>query len=191
MSSEKRTTCLLAASALLSALPASLYASGNPDAHQHGHAVFQLAVSGDQVDLIFTSPAYNLLGFEHQARTEEQKARVKEIQAWLEDTPLADTAESGCRLNETDVHSEMGGEDGEHHGDHEHDHAEERGSHSDIEITQTLTCSGLEGSVEFTTFLTDRFPELEELSVEWVWGGRQGSTRLRQGDSYFRLDAGQ
>lgn len=187
MTPEKQPAHLLAVATLLSALPATLYASDNPAAHQHGHAELQLAVSGNQIDLIFTSPAYNLLGFEHEARTDEQKTRAKDIQAWLEDTPLVNTAGSGCQLNETDVRSGAGGDDDNHHEDHEHDHANEGGSHFDIDVTQTLTCSGLEDSVELTTPLTNRFPALEELNVEWVWARGQGSDRLAQGDSHFRL----
>ncbi|AOY89850.1 metal ABC transporter substrate-binding protein [Marinobacter salinus] len=189
MTSEKLPAYIFAAAAL-TALPAMVYASDNPGAHQHGHAGLQVAVSGNQIDLIFTSPAYNLLGFEHKARTEAQKIRVKDTIAWLGDTPLVNTPESGCSLNEADVHSDAGPDDdnGDHH-DHGHDHGEQPGSHSDIDVTQTLTCSGLEDSDELATPLTTRFPELEELSVEWVWSEGQGSVRLAQGESNFTLTA--
>lgn len=178
---------ILAATITLAALPATVGASDNADSHQHGHAQLQAAISGNQIDLIFTSPAYNLLGFEHEARTGKQKAHAKETSAWLRATPLVNTPESGCTVQNADVHSGSGAEDNDHH-DHGHDHDEEPAGHSDIEVTQTLACSGLADSTALTTPLTSRFPELETLSVEWVWSKGQGSGRLVQGDSSFRLD---
>jgi hypothetical protein len=180
MTTPKATQSILAAAAIVAA--GAVFASDNPGAHQHGHAELQLAIEGNRIDLMFTSPAYNLLGFEHRARTDEQKARVTETADWLRQTPLLDTAEASCTVVNATVHHQADGDD------HGHDHKDEP-SHSDFEITQTLRCSGLNASETLTTPLTARFPEIEHLNVEWVWSGGQGSGRLEHGDTSFRLSA--
>ena len=184
MKSPMLTSIVLATSAALLTFPVT--ASDNPGAHQHGHAELQLAVDGNQIDLIFTSPAYNLLGFEHRARTDEQKALVTQTTAWLGETPLVDTPEASCTVMNAVVHHQAGGDD--HGHGHSHDHKDES-SHSDFEVSQTLSCSRLDASEALSTPLTERFPEIEHLSVEWVWSGDQGSARLEHGETSFKPGA--
>lgn len=181
----------------------SANASDNPGAHQHGHAELQVALDGNQIDLIFTSPAYNLLGFEHRARTDDQKALVKETEEWLEHTPLINTPDASCKVASAEVYHEAGDGSGDHHDhghgsnghDHhehnehehnEHEHSEGYG-HSDFEVTQVLNCTGLASAEALLIPLTERFPEIEDLGVQWVWSGGQGSTRLEQPERSFSL----
>ena len=96
MNLSRLSSTLLAASFMLA--PTASFASENPGAHQHGHAELQLAIEGERVDLIFTSPAYNLLGFEHRARTGEQAALVTTTTHWLTTTPLVSTTSGGCSV---------------------------------------------------------------------------------------------
>ncbi|MBC7185332.1 MAG: DUF2796 domain-containing protein [Marinobacter sp.] len=179
MASPKMTTAILTVTILTAG---SALASDNPGAHRHGQAELQLAIAENQIELFFTSPAYNLLGFEHRATTEEEKALVTETTGWLSKTALVDTAEDSCTVVNSTVNHQADG------NDHSHDHKDES-SHSDFEITQMLSCSGLDASEAFSTPLTARFPEIEHLNVEWVWSGGQGSVRLEHGDTSFRLSA--
>ena len=212
MKRSKLNALFLATSSALMAFSAN--ASDNPGAHQHGHAELQVALDGNQIDLIFTSPAYNLLGFEHRARTDDQKALVKETEEWLERTPLINTPDASCTVASVEVYHEAGGGSDDHHDhdshghdhhdnhgqddhkaehghdehEHEHEHEHSEGyTHSDFEVTQVLNCSGLASAETLITPLTERFPEIENLAVEWVWSGGQGSTRLKQPESSFSL----
>jgi hypothetical protein len=196
MKRSKLNAVFLATSSALMALSAN--ASDNPGAHQHGHAELQVALDGNLIDLIFTSPAYNLLGFEHRARTDDQKALVKETEEWLERTPLINTPDASCKVASAEVYHEAGDGSGDHHDhghdsnghDHhehnEHEHSEGYG-HSDFEVTQVLNCTGLASAEALLIPLTERFPEIEDLGVQWVWSGGQGSTRLEQPESSFSL----
>lgn len=56
-------------------------AADNPGAHEHGHARLQMAVEENRIDLMLNSPAYNLAGFEHGARTEAEKAGWRTLPA--------------------------------------------------------------------------------------------------------------
>ncbi len=203
MKRSKLNAVFLATSSALMALSAN--ASDNPGAHQHGHAELQVALDGNQIDLIFTSPAYNLLGFEHRARTDDQKALVKETEEWLEHTPLINTPDASCEVASADVYHEAGYGSDDHHdhghghgsnghdhhahdhqGHNEHEHSEGYG-HSDFEVTQVLNCTGLASAEALLTPLTERFPEIEDLGVQWVWSGGQGSARLEHQERSFSL----
>ncbi len=190
MNPARLTGCLLALTGAVAA--STCVASGdNPGAHEHGNAELQLAVEGNRIDLLFTSPAYNLLGFEHRARTGEQKAAVQETTRWLGATPLVDTTGPSCKVMEADVQHQSGA-DGHDHHDHGSGHSgseHPESTHTDFEVAQTLTCAGLGDGTTLSTPLIGRFPEIEHLSVEWVWSGGQGSGRLEQGVDRFSLNA--
>ena len=174
--------CVLAACAL----PAVALAADNPGAHNHGQARLQMAVDGNQIDLMFTSPAFNLAGFERQARTETEKKRLAEIHHWLETTPLITTAAGNCSVVDATVQlgDEPASHDGHndqhdnHHTDGHSDHHYDEATHRDYEVVQQLSCAPISDSVTFDTPLPGRFPELEELTIEWVSPSGQGSTLI-------------
>ncbi len=182
-----KTALNLGIAVLLSAGPA--VAGDNPGAHRHGYGQLQMAVQGGKVDLFFTSPAYNLVGFERQAQTPEEKARVVEIADWLGGNPLIDTAPGSCVVMAGAVHhtGPAGQPDEDHHHDDEHHHDSEDEGHREYEVSQQLECEALIAGQAFSSPLKVRFPNLEVLTVEWVGEAGQGSIRLGEGESTFQL----
>lgn len=162
----------------LALISAPAMAADNPGSHQHGHAELQLAFNGNQVDLLLISPAGNILGFEHRPRTEEEHQIADKAIEWLGETPLINTAESTCTVNGATVQNEVANE-------HHHDPSDEA-QHADIEVSQALTCSGLDKSAALTTPLTMQFPRMEHLDVAWAGPDGQGATRLNHGEHSFR-----
>lgn len=180
--SARSTTLLLSLS--LAAWP--VLASDNPGAHQHGHADLQMAIDNERVDLLLLSPAYNLIGFEHKPRTDEQQQRVNDTEQWANETAMINTVAGNCTLVSSAMHvgwSEAKGDGHKHDHDHDHD-----SGHADIEITQTLNCPNLSESAQFETGLMARFPELQHLNMQWVGPLGQGATRLSPGNIQFRLN---
>ncbi|MGO2136491.1 ZrgA family zinc uptake protein [Marinobacter sp.] len=165
---------------ILALISSPAMAADNPGSHQHGHAELQLAFNGNQVDLLLISPAGNILGFEHRPRTEEEQQIADKAIGWLGETPLINTAELTCTVNGGTVQNEVANE-------HHHDHSDEA-QHADIEVTQTLTCPGLDKSAALTTPLTTQFPRMEHLDVAWAGPDGQGATRLNHGEHSFRLE---
>lgn len=90
--SARFATLLLSLS--LAAWP--VLASDNPGAHQHGHADLQMAIDNERVDLLLLSPAYNLIGFEHKPRTDEQQQRVNDTEQWASETAMINTVAGNC-----------------------------------------------------------------------------------------------
>lgn len=173
-------------------LSAPLYAADNPSAHQHGHAELQLAISGDRADLFFTSPAHNLLGFEHEARTDEQKQHVHSVREWLATTPLISTGDIDCQITDANVDIEAMEHRGRHdENDHNHEHDDhdqtEQQRHSDIEVTQVLNCPGIDSTKALITALPEQFTAISQLEISWVSSAGQGSARLKDGETTFSL----
>ncbi len=188
-----RTLSLVLASSL-AATPS--LASDNPSAHQHGHADLQIAVDNERIDLLLLSPAYNLVGFEHKPKTDEQRQRVQAVESWSAETPLINTLAGACTINSTALNTSWGdNDDHEHHHGHNHDHghhhAEETASgsaHTDLEITQSLSCPGLSANTQLETTLMTQFPEMEYLNVQWVGPQGQGAVRLTPAQARFQLN---
>lgn len=186
-SRASRTQPILALGYLLAActLPAATYAADNPGAHEHGHARLQIAIEKNSIDLMFTSPAYNLAGFEHQARTDEERNRLAEIKQWLNTTPLVNMDDANCRITAAAV--ELGGGDTEDDHDHDHHDDDEKTSHREYDVSQQLQCEGMGANREFTSALMEKFENLEELAVEWVSQSGQGSARLTPSNRAFTM----
>lgn len=173
----------------LATLPATtLGHSDSLGAHVHGVANLQVAIEGSEIDLLFRSPADNLLGFEHAPRTDEQVAKVSQVESWLEQTPLVNTPAGDCRVTEAVVEHNLTQKkhDHDHHNDGDgHSHGKER-SHSDIEVSQRLVCdSAVTDSL--TSPLKGEYAAIEELIVDWVTDRQQGQVRLRSDNQRIPL----
>lgn len=168
----------------LSLLAGTVTASENPGAHQHGHAGLSFAVGGNKVEVMFVSPAYNVVGFEHEARTEAQARALKEANDWFTGTPFINTPDSTCTLISSEVHHS--GQEQEQHleGNEHEDHG---GGHSAYEVIQRLECPGVQDATTLSTPLTTRLERLEHLDVQWAGAMAQGATRLEHGEQAIEL----
>ncbi|PCM44516.1 ZrgA family zinc uptake protein [Marinobacter sp. ANT_B65] len=189
MHPKKLLTLPIVSTLLTAIVSANTMAADNPASHQHGHAEMQLAFTGSQVEILFLSPAANILGFEHEPRTPEQHQVIESTTMWLSETPLINTPESTCIVKATEVQHEIaGGHDQHEHDDHdEHDESDHNhgAQHADITVIQTLNCPGLDEPASLTTPLITRFPGIEDLDIAWAGPDGQGATRLGHGESSF------
>lgn len=162
--------------------------SGSLGAHTHGEARLQVAVESQRIDLLFRSPAANLLGFEHEPRNEAQKAQRDELVAWLEATPLVTNKAGDCVVEDAVVHHQQDSRHKGHsgHSDDGH-HQGHKDTHSEFDVSQRLRCEGdaLQG---LTTPLQSRYPAIERLIVDWVTDDQQGQLRLRGDSAAIPLD---
>ena len=94
------------------------------DAHEHGVSTLQIAQEGGRVQIDLLSPGMDIVGFEHEASsTEDKEAVAAAIRQFLtpeEIVTLPDGA--GCRLTEVLAHL--------HTGDHEDEHMHEGDDHA-------------------------------------------------------------
>ncbi len=100
--------------------------------HEHGSASLNIAVENNSVFIELDSPWNNLVGFEHDPSTSEQKAMVDDALGQLnQPDQLFSFIGSECTATETAIESSLGSDhDDEHHDDHDgEDHHDEDKDH--------------------------------------------------------------
>jgi len=144
------------------------------DKHVHGIASLDIAIEGNELSLELDSPAFNLVGFEYEAKTDEEKAAVNKMRTLL-DTPLVlfgIPQESKCVLTTHEVEIPVAGHDHPHDDDDDdHDH-----EHSDVEAAYKFQCTDLAKikNINLNNFFAN-FPATEKINVQLVSPNGQAS----------------
>ena len=108
---------------------------GSLDAHEHGAAQLNVVLDGKVLELQLESPAMNLVGFEHAAKTDADKTKVAAARSQLEQPQaLFGLAAGDCSVSTQELESPLCTEDG--HDDH-HEHAKDS-EHRDVHSHYSL-----------------------------------------------------
>ncbi|ROL67109.1 zinc-binding protein [Pseudomonas chlororaphis] len=160
---------------------------GSLGAHEHGVARLNAALDGKNLELELESPAMNLVGFEHAASTDADKAKVAAARVQLEQ-PLALFSlpkGAGCVVAKQELESPLFGDkpdadDHDHDDDDDHDEDadghEHHHEHSEIHAHYQFTCAtpaalkNLDLGQVFKTF-----PATQKIQVQLIGpSGQQG-----------------
>ncbi len=147
-------------------------------AHEHGHGTLNIVISGKTVGLELEVPGADIVGFEHEAKTDDKKAALQEAKTRLQNilAYVTPPASAGCSIASAKVEVEHIGEN-DHDDDHKghdikthkagDDHDDHKG-HADFHATYELTCTTPAAltSLEFPYFAA--FKGAEELDVTIV-----------------------
>lgn len=185
------TACVLAASFCTGANAEETRAA---DAHQHGHGTLNAALDGGILVIELETPGADILGFEHTAESDADKAVITAVRATLEApaTLFGITGSAGCSLRDADI--EIGADAGGHHGEHddhhddhdrdkhahdehdedhhdehvrdEHGHEGEEETHSEVRAAYTFDCTAPQklAALDLSGFFA-AFPNAEELDA--------------------------
>ncbi len=171
------------------------------DAHVHGVAHLNAAVEGTTLHLEFTSPAANIVGFEHEPRTPEQKDGVRNAMEKLEDGSklFIPSPEAQCRLSKSSVKTDIENDadhdtDAEHKHEHEKDahhgkdadhdkehHAEnedEHARHSEFHSEYRFVCKNPGKLSQMDVMLIKSFPGIEHIEVQLLTETKQSAQEL-------------
>lgn len=143
-------------------------------AHEHGVASLNAALDGNLLELQLESPAMNLVGFEHAAKSDADKAKVAAAKRELEQPVTLFALTSGdCKATEVELESPLFG-DADH--DHDHDHDDHEGEHSDIHAHYRFECAKANELKQLDLAeLFKRFPATEKIQVQLIGpNGQQG-----------------
>lgn len=150
---------------------------GSLDAHEHGAAQLNVALDGKVLELQLESPAMNLVGFEHAAKSDADKAKVAAARSQLEQPqPLFGLNAGDCKISKQELESPLFADHADTHK-HEHDHEKSHDSeHSDIHAHYTLDCQKPEELKQLNLGeLFKRFPATEKIQVQLIGpNGQQG-----------------
>jgi hypothetical protein len=167
------------------------------EAHVHGVAHMNVAVEGDTVYIEFSSPAANIVGFEHHPETAEQKkaieTAIETLKAGDKLFKLSPKAQGKLTKSvvDTDIantshpesHAEHGNEHGKHH-EHDkkhgekHHHANDHERHSDFKAEYRFVCKRPEKLAHIEVMLFDIFPGIEHIEVQILTETTQTAVEL-------------
>ncbi len=121
-------------SVLLVAISSAASTAAAQSAHVHGEGRVNIAIDGNNIFIALESPGADIVGFEHEARTSDEKAAVTQALAKLGDPMLLMrfAADANCEVRRAS--SEIGGEhESEKHADHNEHEGEEHSEHDEHE----------------------------------------------------------
>ena len=156
---------------------------GSLGAHEHGVGRLNAALDGKTLELELESPAMNLVGFEHVATSDADKAKVAAVRAQLE-KPLAlfnlPTA-AGCVVENQELESPLFGDKPDADDDHDEGAKDEDGhehhhDHSEIHAHYQFTCATPAAlkSLDLANIFT-RFSATQKIQVQLIGpSGQQG-----------------
>ena len=170
------------------------------EAHMHGVAQLNVAFEGNNLYIELSSPAANIVGFEHHPRTEEQKAVVKtaieSLEAGEKLFALPDsTGAELVKVNvQSDIESESDHEPGQPHAhDHaesgkeaeaekhqhgEHDEADDHERHSEFKAEYHFVCKTPQKLKLIEVNLFRVFPGIEHIEVQLLTDTKQSALEL-------------
>lgn len=165
------------ASVLLAGVAGSVQAETKRQlgAHEHGHGKLNVAIEGHSLIMEFEVPGADIVGFEHAATSEEDKAAIRGAKKTLATSKSLFSLTEAAGCTQTKAKVTLAGED-EHHKEAHASHKstshgpgeEEHGEHSEFHVGYAFKCSdiGALGSIGFPYF--EQFPNSEELDVTLI-----------------------
>ena len=124
------------------------------EAHVHGEAELNIVIDGEQVLVEFISPLENLLGFEHEPETAEQKQAVLDLQQHLADyRALFFITDAQCEQIE------------QHNED---PFAAGRTTHAEWHGEYHLSCNEFDNATSLKPQLFSTYPGLEKLIIQLI-----------------------
>ncbi|MBA6059716.1 MULTISPECIES: DUF2796 domain-containing protein [Pseudomonas] len=145
------------------------HAHGTLGAHEHGVAKLNVVLDGNTLELELDSPAMNLVGFEHAASSDADKAKVAAVRQQLEQPlklfGLASAA--GCKEDQQALESPLFGDAAK--ADDDGDEHEKGHMHSDINAHYQLTCATPEKLTQLDLApLYKAFPATQKINVQLI-----------------------
>ncbi|WXL26522.1 DUF2796 domain-containing protein [Ectopseudomonas mendocina] len=146
---------------------------GSLDAHVHGVAELNVALDGSTLELQLKTPAMNFVGFEHEAESEADKAKVASAKNELsKPVALFGISQGQCTLASQELESPLFEEAHAHEHEHEHEHSDHEGhshAHNDIQAHYQLNCQQPDNLKQLDlTELFKRFPATEKINVQLI-----------------------
>ncbi len=144
-------------------------------------------MEGNELAIEFKSPAANIVGFEHKARTLKEKQRIDRAEALLSDhRKLFMFDGSTCTLQKVEVDTLSVVSESRHHLDHHgrQDHSH----HGNVGSNYQFTCKNLYKIRSISIRLQAYFEQIETLNVMWLNGIRQGLETLKASNNTIHFE---
>ncbi len=169
------------------ALPAFAQETREMEAHIHGVSTLEFAVEGQIAEAMLKAPGMDLVGFEYDAKTDEDKAAVAAALTQLQDPAavMVLPTEADCEAIEIEAHlageheshDDHDGHNDDDHADHDDEHADhEEGSvHNEFLAHYHFSCAQPEALTQMTFSFFDTFTHAKEIEVTFVTDAGAGT----------------
>ncbi len=181
----KMSQCLIVFFIVFSGFSYAETESRQQNAHQHGKAELAIAISKEDVIIELHSPAHNILGFEHQPKTEKQQQLLANAITRLKTTDniLIIPKSAQCKLKSVEVESPFSHKNDEIHHHEEEAHEE---AHSEFEVIYQYQCGDNKHLTNVNLKpLFENFPGFEQLDVQWLSNNKQSAKTLSINNSHI------
>ena len=159
------------------AAPAAAQQTRQLDAHEHGVGELNIAFDGSRIAMELHAPGADIVGFEYEAESAEDRAAVDAAIALLARPQEIFVLPAAAECTVTHASAALEGEDRDEHGEDDHedhaedehdDHDEDEERHAEFHAEYLLTCANPDAitGIEFAYF--DRFENARELEVQIV-----------------------
>ena len=156
------------------------------EAHVHGKAELSLLIDGKTIAFELKSPALNVLGFEHEPKTKEERKLVKKANKKLSDYKnVISIPGLNCQLKESAVNSPY--EDDHDKEEHYHPHELHDDDHSDYYLSYSLTCENMNNLKTIEVKLFENFDGFENIEVMWINQNGSGSSELTKEQRIIKI----
>lgn len=157
-------------------------------AHEHGSAKLLIATEGPELQLELSSPAMNLVGFEHTPANAQQRKQVHQAIDTLKaaNKIFLFPANAGCNLQKVTVETGLDTHKG--HSTHAHKEAiHEADAHADFHVSYRFNCADMSALKQIDVQLFSYFPAIHELDVEMITDQGQRALELNHDNSKLTL----
>jgi Protein of unknown function (DUF2796) len=153
--------------------------------HVHGHGTLAIAIEANDVLMELHAPGMDIVGFEHEADTPDQKALVDAARNDLQSGPLKlfvvpDSA--GCKVTSSTVDVVAEEEDAGHEAEAQSMDGAEADEHADhhneFRAAYALTCADTTKLTSMDFMFFDRFAGSQELDVTIVDANGQNAYEI-------------
>jgi hypothetical protein len=156
--------------------------------HIHGLAEITMVIENDRLEIEIKSPAMNLVGFEHKARTQKHIAAVNKAELLLSNPKEIFSFTGGhCKLINKSLDLS--------HIKKTHHHLEKestksihkQNNHSEVMAHYYYHCEKTSALSAITVTLFDMFPSLQKVYVMWATENQQGAITLSATNKVINL----
>jgi Protein of unknown function (DUF2796) len=159
------------------------------EAHVHGVAEVNIAVEGTKATVEIRAPAENIMGFEHEARTDSDKkkrdAALTLLRSRVDQMVLFDPK---LRCKSSEMQAAVT-EEREARGQEKHAVKEQKvsGEHREVQGTFSVACSAPLAGSRVRFGITKVFPEIHEVKVQVLGDSGQSGATIKNDKDEVRL----
>ena len=155
------------------------------EAHVHGEAELSLIIDETSIAFELKSPALNVLGFEHEPKTEAEEELVHAANEKLSKYEnIIFIPDLKCKVSEFDLDSPY---EDEHAGESHHDAHDHEEDHGDYYLSYSLSCKNIDKLETIEVKLFENFEGFESIEAMWINQSEADSAELTKERNIIKL----